>query len=79
MNDVRTWESDDRDLEQTTELYCFRGGNGDFYIGSRKTGHNNFENGVRICLSGGTIAANPELAKAVSDVYKALEKNSEQL
>ena len=63
--------TDDRDEPNRSELVIYQARNGDFYIGSAREGRR-LENAVRICTSGGAASANPQLAQAVVDQFRAL-------
>jgi hypothetical protein len=64
--------TDDRDLDQRTELVVRYSPSGDYYIGSRLEGDRILFNGVRICTRGGASSSNPKLVKAVQDLFQAL-------
>lgn len=69
--------TDDCDLNDTT-MYMLHGGNGDYYLCLKQTETENgkdFQNlGIRFAMSGGCISKYPKVAKAIWELYRAMDE-----
>lgn len=70
--------TDDCDINDAA-MYMLAGGNGDYYICMKqskdKNGKDGFKSmGVRFAMSGGCISRYPKVAKAIWELYRAMEE-----
>lgn len=70
--------TDDCDINDA-HMYMLVGGNGDYYICTKQTkdkyGRDGLKQiGLRFAMSGGCISRHPRVAKAVVELYRAMEE-----
>lgn len=70
--------TDDCDMNDAS-MYMMHGGNGDYYIVCQQTkdkymGDKFKKVGVRFAMSGGCISKYPKVAKAIWELYRAMEE-----
>lgn len=80
MMPERVLPTDDADLppDRLNELAIWMGGNGDWYIATRRVGTKGIGEGVRLSTSGGTATRSPGVGPAMARLYDAIGKDGEE-